>query len=64
MRLAEPEVLKNINLLRDISKRKSDLDEIVEKYQEYKSVQKQIAEAEEIMNNYKNVMNRYTYLDL
>ena len=44
-RLTDPEVLNNYNLLKDLSKEHSDLEETVIKYEEYKKVISEIEDA-------------------
>ena len=49
--LTNPEVLNDYNKLKNLSKEKSDLEETYLKYEEYKKVQNDLNEAEEMKND-------------
>ncbi len=49
--LSKPEVLSNVELMTTLSKEQSQITDIVEKYKEYKKVDSDLAEAEELLND-------------
>ena len=49
--LSDPEIVNDINKLRDYSKEQSDIQETVVAYREYKVVHEQIKEAKEMLND-------------
>ena len=50
-RLADPEVLNNFNLVKELSKEQSDLEETVVTYKKYKLAKKHLEEAEEMLDD-------------
>lgn len=50
-KISDPEVISNQNEWRKMMKEQSDLEPIVQKYREYKSVQKELEEAKEMLND-------------
>ncbi len=50
-KLTSEEVLNNYNLLKDISKEKSDIEETVNTYKEYKEVEKNIKQTKEMLED-------------
>lgn len=50
-KISDPEVISNQNEWRKMMKEQSDLEPIVQKYREYKNVQKELEEAKEILND-------------
>ncbi len=49
--LTKPEVISDYNKLKELSKLSSDLEETVNKYQEYKDTEEKIKESKELMND-------------
>jgi peptide chain release factor 1 len=52
--LADPEVTANPKRLRDLAREHSDLDEVIKKYREYKSVAKSLADDRQLLNETKD----------
>ena len=50
-KISDPEVISNQNEWRKMMKEQSDLEPIVQKYREYKNVQKELEEAKEMLND-------------
>lgn len=50
-KLADPEVLNNFNLVKELSKEQSDLEETVVTYEKYKLAKKHLEEAEEMLDD-------------
>lgn len=50
-KLALPETLNDFNLMRKLSKEQSDLQEVVDKYKEYKTIDENISGAKEMLND-------------
>ena len=50
-KISDPEVITNQNEWRKMMKEQSDLEPIVQKYREYKNVQKELEEAKEMLND-------------
>lgn len=50
-KISDPEVISNQNEWRKMMKERSDLEPIVQKYREYKNVQKELEEAKEMLND-------------
>ena len=50
-KLTNPEVLSDFNLLKKLSKEQKDLEDIVNKYKEYKKCEQDIKEAKELVND-------------
>lgn len=50
-KISDPEVISNQNEWRKMMKEQSDLEPIVQKYREYKNVQKELKEAKEMLND-------------
>ena len=50
-KISDPEVISNQNEWRKMMKEHSNIEPIVEKYREYKSTQKNLEEAKEMMND-------------
>ncbi len=51
LELIKPEVLSDYNKLKTLSKEKSDLEEIVTKYEEYQKIEKAMLEANSLIND-------------
>ena len=49
--LTKEEVLTNVNKLKELSKKQSELEEVVSKYKEYKSILKSISDDKELLND-------------
>jgi len=49
--LSKPEVLGNVDLMTSLSKEQASIEEVVNKYKEYKKVEKDLKEAEELLND-------------
>lgn len=52
--LSDPQVIGNTNLFSKLSKERSDLQELVESYTQYKNIQKQVRENKEIQQSEKD----------
>ena len=49
--LSKPEILSDTSRMTSLSKEQASLEEVVEKYKEYKKVDSDLAEAEELLND-------------
>ena len=49
--LSKPEVLGNVDLMTSLSKEQASIEEVVNKYKEYKKVENDLKEAEELLND-------------
>ncbi len=49
--LSDPDVVSNMNKLRDVGKERAKLEPIIEKYDEYKKIKSDLAEAKELLTS-------------
>ena len=48
-KLSDPNIISDYNMVKDLSKEQSDLEQIVLKYKEYKKEEKELKEAKELL---------------
>ncbi len=59
--MAQPDVIEDISLLQRYGRERSELEEVAQKYQELLDTEKQIAEAQELMENEEPEMREMAY---